>query len=297
MHDEINKVETDMKQMNHYLDESIYGHEDAKKQILKIAGQWMNGEQTGYCFGFEGSPGVGKTSLAKRGLSNCLRDKDGKPRPFAFIALGGSCNGSTLEGHNYTYVNSTWGKVIDVLMECKCMNPIIYIDELDKVSRTEQGREIIGILTHLIDATQNDDFQDRYFSGIPIDLSKVLFVFSYNDPSLIDRILLDRIHRVHFENLSWTDKLVIVNKFVMPELNEKMGFENTVKLSDELIKCIIDNYTMEPGVRKLKEILFDLFGEINLQLLNYEKEEGVEIELPIDIKVEDLGIKYLKKIS
>ena len=291
---EIKTLETDMKKISGYLDESIYGHEEPKNQILKIVGQWISGEQKGYCFGFEGSPGVGKTSLAKRGLSNCLRDDKGVPRPFSFIALGGSCNGSTLEGHNYTYVNSTWGKIVDVLMECKCMNPIIYIDELDKISRTEQGREIIGILTHLIDTTQNDEFQDRYFSGVPIDLSKVLFIFSYNDPSLIDRILLDRIHRIRFDNLSWKDKLVIVNKFMMPELNEKMGFENTVLLSEELIKHIIETYTMEPGVRKLKEILFDLFGEINLMLLHYQKSEQ-PIELPIEVKIEDLGTTFLKK--
>jgi ATP-dependent Lon protease len=295
MQDKTGEVEKDMLKMNDYLDESVFGQDDAKKQILKIMGQWINGEQKGYCFGFEGSPGVGKTSLAKYGLSNCLRDKDGSSRPFSFMALGGSCNGSTLEGHNYTYVNSTWGKIVDILMESKCMNPIIYIDELDKVSRTEQGREIIGILTHLIDTTQNDEFQDRYFSGIPIDLSKVLFVFSYNDPSLIDRILLDRIHRVRFDNLSWTDKVVIVNKFMMPELNEKMGFDNTVILSDEVIRHLIDNYTMEPGVRKLKEILFDLFGEINLQLLNYKKKKGEEITLPIDVKTEDIGTTYMTK--
>ena len=132
------------------------------------------------------------------------------------------------------------------------MNQIIYIDELDKVSKTEQGREIIGILTHLIDGTQNDEFQDRFFSGIPFDLSKALFIFSYNDPNQIDRILLDRIHRIRFDNLSWTDKIVIVDKFIKPELNEKMGFDNTVDLSEEVIKYIIETYTMEPGVRKLK---------------------------------------------
>lgn len=184
------------------LDKSIHGHNYAKNQILKIIGQWMNGTQSGYCFGFEGSPGIGKTSLAKKGLSNCLIGADGKSRPFAFIALGGSSNGSTLEGHSYTYVNSIWGRIVDILMETKCMNPIIYVDELDKVSKTEHGKEIIGILTHLIDTTQNDCFQDKYYSGINIDLSKALFIFSYNDPDNIDRILLDRIHRIHFENLS-----------------------------------------------------------------------------------------------
>ena len=96
----------------------------------------MNGEQTGYCFGFEGNPGIGKTSLAKKGLSMCLTNDENEPRPFSFIALGGSSNGSSLEGHSYTYMNSTWGKIVEILMESKCMNPIIYVDELDKVSKT-----------------------------------------------------------------------------------------------------------------------------------------------------------------
>ena len=76
-------------------------------------------------------------------------DENGESRPFSFIAIGGSSNGSIPEGHNYTYVGSTWGRVVDILMEQKCMNPIIFIDEIDKVSKTENGREIISILTHL----------------------------------------------------------------------------------------------------------------------------------------------------
>ena len=85
------------------LDHSVYGHKNAKNQIKQIIGQWINGKQSGYCFGFEGPPGVGKTSLAKRGLANCLKDNDGNPRPFAFIALGGGSNASTLVGHNYSH--------------------------------------------------------------------------------------------------------------------------------------------------------------------------------------------------
>ncbi len=128
-------------------------------------------------FWFRGPPGTGKTSLAKKGIAKCLTDSEGKSRPFAFIPVGGSSNSSTLEGHSYTYVGSTWGKIVDILMETKCMNPIIYIDELDKISKTENGKEIIGILTHITDSTQNDQFNDKYFSGIDIDLSKVLFIF------------------------------------------------------------------------------------------------------------------------
>ena len=289
---QIVKVQDNINTISKILDDSIYAHTHAKNQIMKIIGQWMSGEQSGYCFGFEGSPGIGKTSLAKKGISRCLMDENNEPRPFSFIALGGSCNGSTLEGHSYTYMNSTWGRIVEILMESKCMNPIIYIDELDKVSKTENGREIIGIFTHLIDQTQNDSFQDKYFSGINIDLSKVLFIFSYNDPEQIDKILLDRIHRIKFSNLTTDDKIIIVNRFILPEINKKMGFSNIVNISNEMIEYIIDKYTLEPGVRKLKELLFDLYGEINLYIL---KNNDEDIELPIEVTPENLETKYLPK--
>ena len=289
INNQLNHIGTNINEIIEILDESIHGHRHAKNQILKIIAQWMTGEQSGYSFGFEGSPGIGKTSLAKNGISKCLKDENGVHRPFAFIALGGSTNGSTLEGHNYTYVNSSWGKIVDILMETKCMNPIIYIDELDKVSNTEQGREIISILTHMIDSTQNELFQDKYFSGISIDLSKTLFIFSYNDPDKIDKVLLDRIHRIKFDNLTIKDKLTIVDNFITPSINKKMGFSNIIHLSKDTIEYIIEHYTMEPGVRKLKEILFDLYGEINIQILR----ENLNIDFPMEVSIADLENKYL----
>ncbi len=279
-----------MENVGNTLDAAVHGHKKAKRQVERIIGQWINGEKTGYCFGFEGPPGVGKTSLAKKGIANCLKDNEDDSRPFSFIAIGGSSNGSTLDGHNYTYVGSTWGRIVDILMETKCMNPIIFIDELDKVSRTEHGKEIIGILTHLIDQTQNDSFQDKYFNGIDLDLSKALFIFSYNDASLIDRILLDRIHRIKFDNLSLEDKLVITKKYLFEEIYSKMGLEGVIEISDDIIKYIIDQYTCEPGVRKLKEILFEIIGEINLSILQNE----VNYDLPIIITEDDIKYKYLK---
>ena len=173
-------------------------------------------------------------------------------RPFIFIALGGSSNGSTLEGHSYTYVGSTWGRIVDILMETKCMNPIIYIDELDKVSKTENGREIIGILTHLTDSSENDEFYDKYFAGIKIDLSKVLFIFSYNDYNLLDPILADRIHRIKFQKLNKHEKIHIINNYILPELLNTIGF-NRYNISKKIIEYIINNYTQEAGVRKIKE--------------------------------------------
>ena len=285
------QLSENMNGITDVLNDSIYGHDKAKRQIQRVIGQWVTGQQTGYCFGFEGAPGVGKTSLARKGLSNCLKDADGTTRPFSFIALGGSSNGSTLSGHNYTYVGSTWGRIVDILMENKCMNPIIFIDELDKVSKTENGKEIIGILTHLIDPTQNESFQDKYFSGIDIDMSKALFIFSYNDASVIDKILLDRIHRIKFDNLTLHDKLEITERYILPELFKKVGLENIIEFNTDIMSFIIETYTMESGVRKLKEILFEIISEINLEILNDKSNR----EIPIIITKEEIKNKYLKE--
>lgn len=286
----MNNIKEYMTTVKTTLDDAIYGHDIAKKQIEKIIGQWINGEQDGYCFGFEGPPGVGKTSLAKKGLSNCLKDENGEGRPFSFIAIGGDSNGSTLHGHNYTYVSSMWGSIVQILMDKKCMNPIIFIDEVDKISRTEHGKEIIGILTHLLDPAQNDTFQDKYFAGIDLDLSKALFILSYNDSDAIDSILLDRVHRIKFNSLSVEEKMVICKKHLLPEICLKMGLTDVIEFPEETIKFIIDEYTCEAGVRKLKEQLFDIVGEINLCILKRECTR----KMPIKICIEDVKNVYFK---
>lgn len=276
------------------LDNAVYGHEEAKISVSRVIAQWANGEQKGYCFGFQGPPGCGKTSLAKQGLTKCLKDEEGNPRPFAFIPLGGSCNGSTLEGHNYTYVGSTWGRIVDILMESKCMNPIIFIDELDKVSESVHGKEITGILTHLTDASQNDGFSDKYFSGVDIDLSKCLIIFSYNDVTKVDKILLDRIHEINFKAITLQEKIIIAKNYMIPELCQIVGFRNEIVISDEIIKFIIETYTSEAGCRKIKEKLMEILRDINLRYQMGEKIEDQEIIFPFTVTkkylVEDLFV-------
>jgi ATP-dependent Lon protease len=289
---DINKIKENIQNIRVVLDNSVHGHVNAKKQIERIIGQWINGENSGYCIGFEGPPGVGKTTLAKVGLSNILKDVNGSNRPFSLIQLGGESNGSTLHGHNYTYVGSTWGSIVQILMDKKCMNPIILIDEVDKISKTDQGREIIGILTHLLDQLQNECFQDKYFSGIDIDVSKVLFILSYNDPQMIDKILLDRVHRIKFGNLTLEEKIHISKNYVLPEISKKFGLEGMINIEDSVFKFIIEEYTNEPGIRKYKEILFEIIGEINLDILN--KNIADELQLPIKITIEDIRNKYFK---
>ena len=285
------KINNYMTNVKSTLDEAVYGHDHAKKQIERIIGQWINGKLDGYCFGFEGPAGVGKTTLAKKGLANCLKDENGIPRPFAMIQMGGDSNGSSLHGHNYTYVGSTYGSIVQILIDKKCMNPIIFIDEIDKISKTEHGREIVGILTHLLDPAQNDCFQDKYFSGIDLDLSKALFILSYNDVEAIDKIMLDRVHRVKFKSLTLDEKLVISNTHILPEVYDKMGLQEVIYFSTDVLKFIIDEYTLEPGVRKLKEILFEIVGEINLDIL---KNFDTTYNIPINITIEDIKTKYFK---
>lgn len=271
------------------LDRCVHKQDHAKDQILRVMGQWMVGENCGYCLGFEGPPGIGKTTLAREGIAKILEDSAGKPRPFHMIALGTSATGSSLVGHNYTYHGSTWGDIVRFLMDSQCMNPIIYIDELDKVSRTEGGREIIGILTHLTDPAQNEEFQDRYFSGVNLDLSRVLFIFSYNDPSLIDPILLDRVHRVQFLPLTMTDKVHISVNYTLPQICKTLRLP--LEISPDTIQYIAQNYTNEPGIRKLREILFDTFREINLRNLRNPS----VIQAPTISFVEDSILRHRPK--
>lgn len=298
IHKKIEHIDTNFSKITTYiadvrktLDDAVYGHEKAKGQLEKIIAQWVNGNHDGYCFGFEGAPGLGKTSLAKRGLSNCLKDEHGNSRPFAMIAMGGDANGSTLHGHNYTYVGSTWGNIVQILMDKKCMNPIIFIDEVDKISKTEHGREIVGILTHLLDSTQNDSFQDKYFSGIDLDLSKVLFILSYNDVDAIDKILLDRIHRIKFTNLSLEDKLVVANTYMLPDIYKKFGLDGMIHFNNEVLTYIIENYTCEVGVRKMKEKLFEIVGDINIDILKNQTSYNT---FPIEITIDDIKTKHFK---
>ena len=254
-----------LKEIRQTLDATVYGHKEAKIQLERIFAQWINGETKGAVLGLQGPPGTGKTSLAKNGLSKCLKDKSGKVRPFAFLPIGGSVNGSTLVGHNFTYVGSTWGRIVDILIVSKCMNPIIFIDEIDKVSNTEHGREIISILTHLTDSTQNDEFEDKFFAGIKIDLSKVLFVFSFNDPDLIDPILRDRITIIETNPLTILEKITIIKDYMFPEICNEVGFnKEEIILDKDIIKYLIETYTNEAGVRKIKEKIVEIVRDINL---------------------------------
>ena len=280
-----------MENAKNILDKAVYGMEDAKMQILQVLGQLIsNPSSVGTAIAIKGPPGTGKTTLIKEGVSKILE------RPFAFLALGGATDSSFLEGHSYTYEGSVWGKVVDILITAKCMNPIIYFDELDKISETPKGEEITGILTHLTDTTQNDKFHDKYFSNIDFNLSKVLFIFSYNDEKRINPILKDRMYRIETKGYDKKQKVVIARDYLINKIEKNVNFEKgQIIIPDIAIEHIINHYTdNEKGVRNLKRCLEIIYTKLNLHRLMkpdstlFEKEKVLKVEFPFTVKKDDI---------
>jgi ATP-dependent Lon protease len=253
-------------------------------QIIQLIGQWIvNPSSIGSAIAITGPPGTGKTSLVKEGISKILG------REFAFIALGGAGDSSFLEGHSYTYEGSTCGKIIQILIQSKCMNPVIYFDELDKISDTPRGEEIVGILTHLTDTSQNSEFHDKYFSDIDFDLSKCLFIFSYNDESKVNPILKDRMYRIQTKGYEAKDKIIIARNYLLPKIRELVKFsEEDVIISDDIIQYLVSNSKFtkeESGVRNLKRCLEIIYTKLNLFRL-------VKPENNLFVKDIDIVVKF-----
>ena len=294
--DGIEKCSEFMENAKQTLDTCVYGLNDAKMQIMQMIGQWItNPGALGTAIAIKGPPGTGKTSLVKEGISKILG------REFSFIALGGTGDASFLEGHGYTYEGSMWGRIVQILMESKCMNPVIYFDELDKVSDTPRGEEIIGILTHLTDTSQNSQYHDKYFSEITFDLSKCLFIFSYNDESKVNPILRDRMYRIMTKGYESKEKLIIAKDFLLPKIREQVAFkDDELIIPDDILTEIIKNDSItlgEEGVRNLKRCLEIIHTKLNLfRLMKPEKNifaKEIDMQITFPVTVTSNHIKKL----
>ena len=295
--DGVDKCHDFMESAQKTLDCAVYGLNDAKIQIMQMLGQLItNPKALGTAIAIQGPMGTGKTTLVKEGISKILN------RPFAFIALGGATDSSFLEGHSYTYEGSTWGKIVQILIDSKCMNPVIYFDELDKISDTPKGEEIAGILTHLTDTSQNNQFHDKYFTEVDFDLSKCLFIFSYNDESKINPILKDRMYRIHTKGYSVKQKNVISNNYLLPKIREQVKFsQEDIIIPDQSINYIVDNHcNKEDGVRNLKRCLEIIYTKLNLYRLMkpgtnlFEEDMSLKVEFPFTV-TKDVIDKLIKK--
>ena len=287
--DGVEKCHEFMEKAQKTLDSAVYGLNDAKMQIMQMLGQLLtNPKAIGTAIAIHGPPGTGKTSLVKEGISKILN------RPFAFIALGGATDSSFLEGHSYTYEGSTWGKIVQILIDSKCMNPVIYFDELDKISDTPRGEEIAGILTHLTDTSQNNQFHDKYFAEIDFDLSKCLFIFSYNDESKVNPILKDRMYRIQTKGYNQKQKIQIANNYLLSKIREQVKFnDDEIIIPDEVLEYLIDNHcNKEDGVRNLKRCLEIIHTKLNLYRLMkpgtnlFEEDMSLTVNFPLTITKE-----------
>lgn len=275
------------------LDEAIYGQEDAKLQILQfVASKIANPTASGLSLLLVGPPGIGKTSLIKNGIAKALE------WPFQFISLGGDSDATTYSGHQLVYEGSHCGKIANCLAAAKSMSMILMFDELDKISTTPKGEEVQNLLVHMTDPVQNMEFEDKYLSGIPLDLSRTMMVFSGNDINKIDRILLDRMVVVQLAGYEPKDKVAIAEQFLMPAALKEVNLSEKVLFTRDVFQHILENYAKEEtGVRELKRCIEQIAQRINMLRMFNVKELPFHIpgfQLPFFLKKEHVDL-FLKK--
>ncbi len=292
---DIEKSKEFLEKTKKTLDEKVFGHDECKGVMQELIGKWLtNPNSLGKAIGLVGPPGVGKTLIAK-GLGDALGI------PFVQINLGGLEDGCVLSGHSYTYSAAQPGLIIRKMVDAGKPRCVMFFDELDKACAKHGVNEIFNVLIHTTDPNTNSAFNDKFFQEITFPIHKVLFVFSYNDASKVDKILLDRMEKIEVKPYTVADKLVIVNNFLLKEISEGIGLEyGSVKLNNEDIEYIIESHTFEAGVRELKRKLETLFLKLNLDRIykrnTFENRENFSKENPITLDRETIN-KYLMKPS
>jgi len=284
---------TFMKGAQKALDDAIYGQEDTKLQILQyITTKIANPGGRGTSLLLVGPPGIGKTSVIKNGIAKALGF------PFQFISLGGDSDASTYTGHQLVYESSHCGKIVNSLIHAKSMSTILLFDEVDKISATPKGEEVQNMLIHLTDPASNEGFEDKYLSGIPIDLSKAMFIFSANDISKIDKVLLDRLMVIELKGYDLKQKITIAENYLLPAALKDVSLVERVAISKEVLTYIIEEYAKEEtGVRELKRCVEQVAQKLNMLRMYNAKELPFHIKdfaLPFVVKKEHIDL-FLKK--
>jgi hypothetical protein len=282
-----------MERARKCLDDAIYGQDEAKLQILQFIGTKIaNPGGRGLSLLLSGPPGIGKTSLIKGGVAKALE------WPFQFISLGGDSDSSTYTGHQLVYEGSHCGKIVNSLCTAKSMSMVLMFDELDKVSTTAKGEEVQNLLVHLTDPVQNGEFEDKYLSGINIDLSRVMFTFSANDLNKIDRILLDRMIVIQLKGYTQKEKVAIADQYLLPAALKDVGLAEKVAISKEVIEYILSEYASEEtGVRELKRCIEQVTQKINMLRMFNSKDLPFyikEFALPFVVKKQHIDL-FLKR--
>ncbi|XP_011798887.1 PREDICTED: lon protease homolog, mitochondrial isoform X3 [Colobus angolensis palliatus] len=251
------------------LEEDHYGMEDVKKRILEfIAVSQLRGSTQGKILCFYGPPGVGKTSIA-RSIARALN------REYFRFSVGGMTDVAEIKGHRRTYVGAMPGKIIQCLKKTKTENPLILIDEVDKIGRGYQGDPSSALL-ELLDPEQNANFLDHYLD-VPVDLSKVLFICTANVTDTIPEPLRDRMEMINVSGYVAQEKLAIAERYLVPQARALCGLdESKAKLSSDVLTLLIKQYCRESGVRNLQKQVEKVLRKSAYKIVSGEA-ESVEV--------------------
>ncbi|XP_072458013.1 lon protease homolog, mitochondrial isoform X1 [Notamacropus eugenii] len=259
----------DLARAREVLEEDHYGMEDVKKRILEfIAVSQLRGSTQGKILCFYGPPGVGKTSIA-RSIARALN------REYFRFSVGGMTDVAEIKGHRRTYVGAMPGKIIQCLKKTKTENPLILIDEVDKIGRGYQGDPSSALL-ELLDPEQNSNFLDHYLD-VPVDLSKVLFICTANVIETIPEPLRDRMEMINVSGYVAEEKLAIAERYLVPQARILCGLdESKTKVSSDVLTLLIKQYCRESGVRNLQKQVEKMLRKSAYKLVSGEM-ESVEI--------------------
>lgn len=275
------------KKAKQILDNVVYGMDNVKEEMLNYIAQFVsNKDSRPRVLALHGKPGCGKTAIIRKGLSNILN------RPIKCISMGGINDSATFNGFEYTYVGSKCGIISRSIIDCGVMNPIIYMDELDKISGTPAGEDVMNFLIHITDPEQAMTFEDKYFQGIDIDLSKVLFVFSFNDETKISPILLDRLNVVTVNSPTIKEKIVIAKDYILKDVCKNIGFPfDELEITEQAIRNIVSGSSSD-GLRDIKRKIETIIMKINTIKLT----DG-EINFSFSIKPKEIQEEHIVKIN
>lgn len=261
--DKTSRETSDLTRAEEILDRDHYGLEQVKERMLEflaVRALTKQGESPIICL--VGPPGTGKTSIA-RSVAEALNKK------YVRISLGGVRDEAEIRGHRRTYVGSMPGRIVNGLRQAGVKNPLMLLDEVDKVSSDYKG-DTASALLEVLDAEQNRNFRDHYVE-IPIDLSEVLFVVTANTTETIPRPLLDRMEVIEVSSYTAAEKFHIAREHLMPKQLKKNGMQGRLIVSDNALRSVIEGYTREAGVRGLERKLGEICRKAARELLKEDK--------------------------